>query len=133
MELIKISSSPKMCKHSLWKREKIDLVDMTIQTLKDSVDAKVKLLQAQGMTHFILKFDATAEDGESMPYCIVQGSRLESEDEMAERIKQEEARNDREIKAHAEKLANIARRKEIERLTKHLTTEQLRNITNLSI
>lgn len=72
------------------------------------------------------------EDGNAQaPIVIIELSRMETEEETAARVKRQEAHNQREIKAHQDKLASIARKKELERITGHLTLEQLQALPNL--
>ena len=72
------------------------------------------------------------EDGnEQCPFVRIELSRMETEEETAARVRRQEAHNQREIKAHQDKLASAARKKELERITGHLTLEQLQALPSV--
>ena len=72
------------------------------------------------------------EDGNKQsPIVHIELSRMETEEETAARVQRQEAHNQREIKAHQDKLASAARKKELERITGHLTLEQLQALPTI--
>lgn len=132
MELTNIIRKPVEVVHSLRKRASFDVSSTTIENFHAQVNKRVSAFQEQGFNLFLLEFGATEnDDGEATATCSVLASRLETEEEMNARIKRQEKYNEGQIKEHAAKVEASKRHKEIERLTSHLTLEQLQAMKGL--
>ena len=74
----------------------------------------------------------TDEDGEEYPpRCIIELSRMETEEETAARVKRQEAYNQKQIEDERKRLQALDRRQELERITEHLTLEQLQALPTI--
>lgn len=121
--------------HSKRKSESFYLRSCTIDELNKMIDKRVKSLKEKGMTLFTLEFVGSVEDdddGTLTPWCKVQGSRMETEDEMKERIARHEKYNESVLKQRAKDKEQSDRRKELKRLTEHLTLDQLKAIKSIA-
>ena len=120
--------------HSKRKSESFNLRSCTIDELNKAIDKRVKSLKEKGMTMFSLEFGGCEDDnGEVTPWCKVQGTRMETDEEMRSRIAQHEKHNDRAREQRVREKEQSDRRKELERLTKHLTLEQLKAIESIQL
>lgn len=114
------------------KGESFVLCSCTIDNLNKAIDKHVKSLKEKGMTLFTLEFGGSEDDdGTFTPWCKVQGTRMETKDEMQERITRQEKYNERVREQRVKEKEQSARRKELERLTKHLTLDQLKAIESI--
>lgn len=126
MDLIKVNYSPTQVPHSKQKKLSFSLHDMTIPTLEGVIKKKTEELREMGFDLFLLEFSSDSDsNGDAFMQCHVKGSRLETPEEVEERVKRQEAYNSRQIKEHTDKLLNSKRLKEIKRLTEHLSLEEL--------
>ena len=129
-----IQYKPIQIVHSKRKSESFDLRSCTIDDLNKAIDKRVKSLKEKGMTLFTLEFGGSEDDdGTFTPWCKVQGTRMETEDEMQERIARQEKNNERAREQRVKEKEQSDRRKELERLTKHLTLSQLEAIKSIQL
>lgn len=120
--------------HSKRKSESFDLRSCTIDELNKAIDKSVKSLREKGMTLFSLEFSGSEDDdGTVTPWCKVQGTRMETEEEMQERIARQEKHNETAREQRVREKGQSDRRKELERLTKHLTLDQLKAIKSIHL
>ena len=97
------------------------------------INKRVESLREKGMTMFRLEFvDSVDDDDKLTAWCRVQGSRMETGEEMQERIARHEKYNDSVLKQRAKDKEQSDRRKELKRLTEHLTLDQLKAIKSIS-
>lgn len=105
--------------------------ELTSSSLEDHtsrIQAVIDDGKANGYPIHRLTWCSREEDengNEQSPVVHIELSRIETEEETAARVQRQEAYNQREIKAHQDKLAAGARKKELQRITGHLTLEQL--------
>lgn len=131
-DYVTIQYKPIQIVHSKRKSESFDLRSCTIDDLNKAIDKRVKSLKEKGMTIFTLEFSGSEDDdGTFTPWCKVQGTRMETEDEMQERIARQEKHNETAREQRVEEKVKSDRRKELERLTKHLTLDQLKAIESI--
>ena len=72
------------------------------------------------------------EDGsEQCPVVRIELSRMETEEETAARVQRQEAYNQKQIEDERKRLQALHRRKELERITGHLTIEQLQALPTI--
>lgn len=120
------------------KGESFVLRSCTIDGLNKAIDKRVKSLKEKGMTLFRLEFicdEGNEEEEESTPAirCCVKGSRMETEEETQERIMRQDKYNEKVHKQRAEGKEQSDRRKELKRLTEHLTLDQLKAIKSIQL
>ena len=115
--------------HSKRKSESFDLRSCTIDELNKAIDKHVKSLKEKGMTLFRLEFSGSEDD----LAVNVQGTRMETDEEMKERITRQEKHNERVREQRVDEKVKSDRRKELERLTKHLTLDQLKAIESIQL
>ena len=133
-DLITIKYEPIQIAHSKRESESFDLRSCTIDDLNKAIDKRVKSLKEKGMTLFTLEFGGSEDDdGTFTPWCEVQGTRMETEEEMQERIARQEKHNERAREQRVKENEQSDRRKELERLTKHLTLDQLKAIKSIQL
>ena len=133
-DYVTIQYNPIEVVHSKRKSESFDLRSCTIDDLNKAIDKSVKSLKEKGMTLFTLEFGGSEDDdGTFTPWCKVQGTRMETEDEMQERIARQEKNNERAREQRVKENEQSDRRKELERLTRHLTLEQLKAIESIQL
>lgn len=131
-DYVTIKYEPIQIAHSKRRSESFDLRSCTIDELNKSIDKSVKSLKEKGMTLFTLEFGGSEDDdGTFTPRCEVQGTRMETEDEMQERIARQERHNATAREQRVRQKEQSDRRKELERLTKHLTLDQLKAIESI--
>ena len=132
-DLVTIKYEPIEVVHSKRKSESFDLHSCTIDELNKMIDKRVKSLKEKGMTLFTLEFGGSEDDyGTITPQCEIQGTRMETEDEMQGRIARLEKYNEKVHKQRAENKEQSDRRKELKRLTEHLTLDQLKAIKSIA-
>lgn len=132
MELLTIKREPIEVPHSMKKQASFDVSRTTIENFQTQVNKRVSTFQEHGFTLFLLEFGVkTYDDGDSAAVCSVLASRLETDEEMKARIRRQEKYNEMQIKEQAAKIEASKRRKEIDRLTSHLTLEQLQALKGL--
>lgn len=121
--------------HSKRKSESFDLRSCTIDDLNKAIDKRVKSRKEKGMTLFTLEFIGSEDDvyGDRNMMCKVQGTRMETEEEMQERVERLEKYNEKVHKQRAEDKEQSDRRKELKRLTEHLTLDQLKAIKSIKL
>ena len=133
-DYVTIQYKPIQIVHSKRKSESFDLRSCTIEDLNKAIDKSVKSLKEKGMTIFTLEFSGSEDDdGTFTPRCEVQGTRMETEDEMQERVARQEKNNERAREQKVRQMEQSDRRRELERLTKHLTLEQLKAIESIQL
>ena len=133
-DLITIKYEPIQIVHSKRKSESFDLRSCTIDDLTKEIDKRVKSLKEKGMTIFTLEFGGSEDDfGTITPWCKVQGTRMETDEEMQERIARQEGNNERAREQKVRQMEQSDRRNELERLTKHLTLDQLKTIKSIQL
>lgn len=138
-EYATIQRKPIEVVYSKRKSESFDLRSCTIDELNKAIDKRVKSLKEKGMTLFSLEFSGSEDDDGLAaccgvtPWCKVQGTRMETDEEMKERITRQEKHNERVREQRVEKKEQSDRRKELERLTKHLTLDQLKAIESIQL
>lgn len=133
-DLVTIKYEPIEVAHSKRKSESFDLRSCTIDELNKTIDKHVKSLKEKGMTLFMLEFDSSEDDdGTPAPWCKVQGTRMENEDEMQERVDRLEKYNEKVREQRAKDKEQSDRRKELKRLTEHLTLDQLKAIKSIQL
>lgn len=118
------------------KGESFVLRSCTIDDLIKAIDKRVKSLKEKGMTLFRLEFicdEGNEEEDEPVMRCCVNGSRMETKDETQERITRQERFNRNILERIAADKENAERRKELKRLTEHLTLEQLKAIKSIQL
>ena len=116
------------------KGESFVLRSCTIDDLNKAIDKRVKSLKEKGMTMFTLEFSGSEDDdGTFTPWCKVQGTRMETEEETQERIARQEKHNETAREQRVKEKEQSDRRKELERLTKHLTLDQLKAIKSIQL
>ena len=132
-DLIVIKYEATQVAHSKCKSESFHLHSCTIDELNKAIDKRVKSLKEKGMTLFTLEFISSEDDdGTFTKWCRVQGSRMETDEEMQERIARNEKYNESVLKQLAKDKERSDRRKELGRLTKHLTLDQLKAIKSIA-
>ena len=133
-DYVTIKYEPIQIVHSKRKSELFDLRSCTIDDLNKAIDKRVKSLKEKGMTLFTLEFGGSEDDdGTFTPWCDVQGTRMETVDEMQERIARQEKNNERAREQRVRQMEQSDRRNELERLTKHLTLDQLKAIESIQL
>ena len=133
-EYVTIQYNPIEVVHSKRKSDSFNLRSCTIDDLNKAIDKRVKSLKEKGMALFSLEFGGSEDDdGTVTPWCKVQGTRMETEEEMQERIARQEKSNERTREQMEKEKEQTARRKELERLTKHLTLDQLKAIESIQL
>ena len=131
-DYVTIQRKPIEVVHSKRKSESFDLRSCTIDELNKAIDKSVKSLKEKGMTLFTLEFGGSEDDdGTFTPWCKVQGTRMETDEEMQERIARQEKYNEKVHKQRAEGKEQSDRRNELKRLTEHLTLDQLKAIKSI--
>lgn len=132
-DLATIKYEPIEVVHSKRKSESFDLRSCTIDELNKMIDKRVKSLKEKGMTLFTLEFSGSEDDdGTLTPWCKVQGTRTETEEEMQERVERLEKYNEKVHEQRAKDKEQSDRRKELKRLTEHLTLDQLKAIKSIA-
>ena len=133
-EYATIQRKPIEVVYSKRKSESFDLHSCTIDELNKAIDKRVKSLKEKGMTLFTLEFGGSEDDDStSTPWCKVQGTRMETDEEMKERITRQEKHNETAREQRVKEKEQSDRRKELERLTKHLTLDQLKAIESIQL
>lgn len=133
-DFVTIQYNPIEVVHSKRKSESFDLRSCTIDDLTKEIGKRVKSLKEKGMTLFTLEFGGSEDDdGTFTPWCKVQGTRMETDEEMQERIARQEKRNETAREQREKEMEQSDRRKELERLTKHLTLDQLKAIKSIQL
>lgn len=133
-DLATIKYEPIEVVHSKRKSEAFKLHSCTIDELNKMIDKRVKSLKEKGMTLFRLEFicdEGNEKEDEPVIRCCVNGSRMETTEEMQERIARHEKYNESVIKQRAKDKEQADRRKELKRLTEHLTLDQLKAIKSI--
>jgi hypothetical protein len=126
MELVNIKREPIEVVHSLRRHKFATLHPTTLPALISQINAIVQELAAEGLPLHRLSFECReTDDGNEYAICRVTGSRMETPEEVAARVARQEAYNARELAEHKQKIEQSKRRKELERVTAHLTLEQL--------
>lgn len=126
MELATIKREPIEVVHSLRKHKSISLDTMTLPTLTERIGKVVQDFADQGMPLHRLSFQGgETDDGNDFVICTVTASRMETPEEVATRIARLEAYNARQLAEHKQKIESSKRRKALDRITGHLTLEQL--------
>jgi hypothetical protein len=132
-DLVAIKHEPIEVANSKRKSEAFYLRSCTIDELNKMIDKRVKSLKEKGMTLFALEFGSSEDDdGTAAPWCKVQGTRMETEDEMQERIARLEKYNEKVHEQRAKDKEQSDRRRELKRLTEHLTLDQLKAIKSIA-
>lgn len=132
-EYVTIQYNPIEVVHSKRKSDSFNLRSCTIDDLNKAIDKSVKSLKEKGMTIFTLEFGGSEDDfGTLTPWCKVQGTRMETDEEMRSRIAQHEKHNERTREQRVRENEQSDRSKELERLTEHLTLEQLKAIESIA-
>lgn len=133
-DLVTIKYEPIGVVHSKRKSESFNLRSCTIDELNKMIDKRVKSLKEKGMTLFTLEFSGSEDDdGTLMHQCTVQGTRMETEEEMQERVERLEKYNEKVREQRAKDKEQSDRRKELKRLTEHLTLDQLKAINSIQL
>jgi hypothetical protein len=133
MELITIKREPIEVVHSKRKRRIISLTATTLPALTKAIDAVVQSFANEGFPlHRLSFYGSEDDDGQDYVNCEVTASRMETPEETAKRVAGAEAYNARQIAEHKQKVESSKRRKELERLTAHLTLEQLQAMKPVS-
>ena len=133
-DYVTIQYNPIEVVHSKRKSDSFNLRSCTIDDLNKAIDKSVKSLTEKGMTLFTLEFGGSEDDdGTFTPWCKVQGTRMETDEEMRSRIAQHEKHNERAREQRVKEKGQSDRRKELERLTKHLTLDQLKAIESIRL
>ncbi len=133
-DYVTIQYKPIQVIHSKRKSESFDLRSCTIDGLNKAIDELVKSLKEKGMTLFTLEFGGSEDgDGTFTPWCKVQGTRMETDEEMQERIARQEKHNETAREQRVRQMEQSDRRKELERLTKHMTLDQLKAIKSIHL
>ena len=133
-DYVTIQYKPIKVVHSKRKSDSFNLRSCTIDDLNKAIDKSVKSLKEKGMTIFTLEFGGSEDDfGTFTTWCKVQGTRMETDEEMQERIAQHEKHNERAREQRVKENEQSDRRKELERLTKHLTLDQLKAIKSITL
>lgn len=85
-------------------------------------------LLGKGLDRFRLRFYALdGEDGgKPEPWCEIQGSRLETPEEVDARVRRQEGYNKRQIEEHKARVDASLRQKEIKRILGNMTLDELR-------
>jgi outer membrane protein assembly factor BamA len=112
----------------------VHLTFTSTSKMQETVDKVIQDLAANGYPLHRLSFENghTDEDGEEHPpRCIIELSRMETEEETAARVKRQEAYNQKQIEDERKRLQALDRRKELERITGHLTLEQLQAMPSI--
>lgn len=131
-DYVTIQYNPIEVVHSKRKSESFDLRSCTIDDLNKAIDKRVKSLKEKGMILFTLEFGGSEDDdGTFTPWCKVQGTRMETDEEMRSRIARQEKHNETAREQRVKEKEQSDRRKELERLTKHLTLDQLKAIESI--
>lgn len=126
MDLINIKREPIEVPHSLRKHKSITLNTMTLPTLTERIGKVVQGFANEGLPLHRLSFECGEnDDGHDYVTCRVTASRLETPEEVVGRVARAEAYNARQLAEHKQKIEQSKRRKELERITSHLTLEQL--------
>ena len=132
-DLVTIKYEPIEVAHNKRKSEAFRLHSCTIDELNKKINKRVESLKEVGMTLFTLEFSSSEDDdGTPESWCRVQGSRMETGEEMQERIARHEKYNEKVREQRAKDKEQSDRRKEIKRLTEHLTLDQLKAIESIS-
>lgn len=131
-DYVTIQYNPIEVVHSKRKSDSFNLRSCTIDDLNKAIDKSVKSLKEKGMTIFTLEFGGSEDDfGTFTQWCKVQGTRMETDEEMRSRIAQHEKHNERAREQRVKEKEQSDWRKELERLTKHLTLDQLKAIESI--
>jgi hypothetical protein len=134
MDLITIKREPIEVPPSQRIKRRISLTHTNAPGLQQSINSFIQDGIENGYPLHRMTFENGHVDSggeEYPPTCIIELSRMETEEETAARVQRQEAYNQREIKAHQDKLASVARKKELERITGHLTLEQLQALPTI--
>ena len=87
-DLVTIKYEPIEVVHSKRKSEAFKLHSCTIDELHNLINKRVESLREKGMTMFTLEFvDSVDDDDKLTSWCRVQGSRMETAEEMQERVR----------------------------------------------
>ena len=133
-DYVTIQYNPIEVVHSKRKSESFDLRSCTIDDLTKEIDKRVKSLKEKGMTLFTLEFGGSEDDdGTFTPWCKVQGTRMETDEEMQERIARQEKYNEKVRQQREKEKEQTARHKELKRLTEHLSLDQLKAIESIQL
>ena len=133
-DLVTIKYEPVEVVHSKRKSEAFRLHSCTIDELNKMIDKRVKSLKEKGMALFTLEFvDSVDDDDKLTSWCRVQGTRMETGEEMQERIARNKKYNESVLKQRAKDKEQLDRRKELKRLTEHLTLDQLKAIKSIQL
>lgn len=137
LDLITIIREPREIPESKRVRRTVDLRYIKSQiSLEKATQEATDYLKSLGFDMFRLEFDTQMDHGdaddEHYPVMSIIGSRMETAEEVAERVRRHEAYNARKWADHNARLGAIARRKELDRITGSLTLGQLKAIPSLA-
>ena len=132
-DYVTIQYNPIEVIHSKRKSDSFNLRSCTIDDLNKTIDKSVKSLEEKGMILFTLEFGGSEDDyGTLTPWCKVQGTRMETDEEMRSRIARQEKYNEKVRQQREKEKEQSDRRKELKRLTEHLTLDQLKAIESIA-
>jgi hypothetical protein len=127
LDLITIKREPIEVVHSLRKHKVFTLHTTTLPALNEQIGKVVAEFINEGLPLHRLSFECGEnDDGSDYIYCKVMASRMETPEEAAARVDRQERYNERQVTEHKQKIEQSQRRKELERVTGHLTVEQLK-------
>jgi len=132
MDLITIKRGPIEVPHPKRKKKSFELQTCTIPALNEAIGKIVKEFEAQALPLFKLEFEAHEDDnGAIRTYCVVVASRMETQEEVDARVAKQESYNACQLAEHKAKIEASKRHKELQRLTAHLSLEQLQALATL--
>ena len=126
MELINIVKTPLEVPDSKRVAVRVPLSGFSdLEHLAARISQVKSDLLGKGLDRFRLRFYAI-DDEKPEPWCEIQGSRLETPEELAARISRQEGYNKRQIEEHKAKVDASLRQKEIKRILGNMTLDELR-------